>query len=337
MCGIAGFSLAPNERCYPTRLAAVMLKAIEHRGPHATGAAWVDPKTGQVWVHKDALTASSFIKHLDLRGGRTAILHTRWATKGDPSNNDNNHPIDVTGVVGVHNGQIANDDAIFEALGARAKREAQVDSEAIFAALKAEREAEAFTVLTTLKGTAAVAWFDVDTDGFNHSRTLHLARVKGSPLWIGTTPKGSTVFASTLGAIKAAAEEMNTTLTYRHEVEEGTYLRVRLGTVSKWDAIPGILPTVKPKLHVAPVRDRLTLRPPFNRRDSWVDDELARMTGWQGEADVDDDEALDTFLDDAFEADEGAPPMPDANAPWVEWDEWVEANDAYLRAREAKP
>lgn len=306
-----------------------MLKAIEHRGPHATGAAWVDPKTGQVWVQKDALTASAFVKHLDLGGGRTAMLHTRWATKGEPSNNLNNHPIDVSGVVGVHNGMIANDDAIFEALGERAERAAEVDSEAIFAALKAEEDADPYTVLATLQGTAAVAWFDVDNDGFNHSRVIHLARVKGSPLWIGYTPKGSTVFASTLSAIKAAADEMNTTLTYRHEVEEGTHLRVRLGTVTKWDAIPGILPTLKPR----PVRDEAPLlRPAFNRRDTWFDDD-PRFDGVEYDHDDDPDNYPDDFLDDAFD---GAPPMPDIGAPWAEWNEWCEANDAYQRERQAQ-
>jgi hypothetical protein len=73
MCGIAGFSLAPGERCHPTDVARAMLLAIEMRGPHATGVAWCDPHDGQVWVQKDAIPASQFVKSLHLAGGRTAL------------------------------------------------------------------------------------------------------------------------------------------------------------------------------------------------------------------------------------------------------------------------
>jgi hypothetical protein len=56
--------------------------------------------------------------------------HCRNGTKGDAVDNNNNHPIRVGEIVGVHNGKIDNDKAIFEKL--KCGRDGEVDSEAIF-------------------------------------------------------------------------------------------------------------------------------------------------------------------------------------------------------------
>lgn len=207
-------------------LATSLLAGIEERGRHATGAAFFDG--GRAWVQKDPIPASAFVKDLDMSAeAPTAVLHTRWATKGSPSNNANNHPIEIPGrMLGVHNGCLWNDDALFEVIG-RSKRIAQVDSEAIFAAL-AYLDEKAPAALARLEGSAAVAWIEPEGD----ENTLHVARVQSSPLIYGMTEAGSFVFASTDRALLRATREAGMHLSGGpYTLGEGTYLRVRHGSV----------------------------------------------------------------------------------------------------------
>ena len=231
-----------------------MLRAIEHRGKDATGAAWVAPQSLSVYFQKDNVSASHFIPSLNLQVARTVILHTRYATKGSPKVSANNHPIVIPGMVGIHNGCLRNDDALFDMLGKEVERFGQVDSEAAFALLNAEDSTPVTERLALLEGSAALAWLHVDDEGLS-DRVLHLARVSASPLWIGQTAKGSTLFGSTLGTIEAGAKAMHATLITRHQVKEGTYVQVRRGQIVKIDTIPM---RARPAVTPAPsVPDRL--------------------------------------------------------------------------------
>jgi len=235
MCGIAGLSLAADERCYPTKISAAMLRAIAHRGPDATGAAWVEPKSLEVWFQKEPVPASQFIPMLDLHGARTAILHTRYGTQGAKENNDNNHPIVLPGMVGIHNGMLRNDDALFALTGA--ERIGQVDSEAAFALLNHHDGTDTCTRLAMLEGSAALAWLTVDDEGLS-DRVLHLARVTSSPLWVAQSNRGSFFFGSTRGTIEAAEKEMGQVFPFVQMIPEGTYMRIRRGCIIEWAIIP---------------------------------------------------------------------------------------------------
>jgi glucosamine 6-phosphate synthetase-like amidotransferase/phosphosugar isomerase protein len=59
--------------------------------------------------------------------------HTRKPTKGEVGHSKNNHPILTKYVIGIHNGEIKNDDDLFGEYSM--PRNGQVDSEAIFALL----------------------------------------------------------------------------------------------------------------------------------------------------------------------------------------------------------
>lgn len=238
MCGIAGFSISKGDhrRVNCRQLARELLLAIQERGEDATGAAWSETVDGEhgkaVMFAKLDIPADQFVgslKELMPTYSRTAILHTRWATQGDPENNDNNHPIIVGDTVGVHNGVISNDDELFAANGW--DRIAEVDSEAIFQLI--EHSDDAIAELHKLNGRAAIAWLDTDSPD-----TLHLARLDGSPLFIGSTQGGSLVFASTRTLLERAAKKAGLRLGWVGEVNEFTYMRIEGGTIVKREAIP---------------------------------------------------------------------------------------------------
>lgn len=142
MCGIAAVFLHPHHRPPAVNEAirqslTANLLANEARGRAATGLALAQ-RDGQVFIEKRAVPASEFVQTtayrrlLDRLGPETTLLlgHTRQPTKGTPENQDNNHPLHVGSVFGVHNGHIDNDDTLFEQ--SHLMRQAQVDSEIIF-------------------------------------------------------------------------------------------------------------------------------------------------------------------------------------------------------------
>lgn len=147
MCGIATILLYPQKRCAAEWQAikntfTLNLLFNEERGQAATGLA-VGQTDGQVTVHKMPLPATQFVTTpayqtlLNSIDSQTTLLlgHVRHPTKGTPTHNDNNHPLQAGPVFGVHNGHIDNDDALFATCGH--SRQAEVDSEIIFRLLEA--------------------------------------------------------------------------------------------------------------------------------------------------------------------------------------------------------
>ena len=152
-----------------------------------------------------------------------ALLHVRDFTKGHPDIDANNHPIRHGSVVGVHNGIVENDDALFARYDIpRALPEMTVDSEAIFALME-HREHDP-RALSELRGAMAAAWLDDRDDP-----TLYLARGRLRPLWLATTG-GGLYFASTQRALAIVAAALRTRLDVR-EVREGRMLHIVAGRV----------------------------------------------------------------------------------------------------------
>jgi len=229
MCGIAGYCLNPKDHqsTNTTSLAGQMLLDIEHRGQHATGAAWINSTSGNRVISKAPISASQYLPKVGARlclNAATAILHTRWATQGNPSNTDNNHPIPRGNIVLTHNGHISNDIALFKQLNV--KRRGQVDSEAVAALLAFAGTAHPTSVLPQVQGTAALAWI-----GNNDARTLHLARLNSSPLWIGQTKSGSLVYGSTAETIFNASIMLDSDLVWEYSAKEGEYFKVKDGKI----------------------------------------------------------------------------------------------------------
>lgn len=241
MCGIAGFSLSDDDRkvINSNTLAAELLLGIEPRGRDASGACWTT-NTNTLMVQKAPKTASDLVNSLSVwRKAPAAILHTRAWTQGPASNNLNNHPIRVANIVGVHNGMVENDYEVFDTLGI--KRQAEVDSEAIFAALAfgptahptKDRERlpgcrDAYEALEYIEAGMAIAWmYDEKPD------TLYLAKGDSNPLIMVQTPGGSLVFASTESAIKRALDKVGQKVEWQYEAGKGDIFVVRKGMVTE--------------------------------------------------------------------------------------------------------
>lgn len=103
MCGIVG-STAQNN-IVQTVLEG--LKRLEYRGYDSAGIAWQMPD-GSTSIKKLANRVASLQAQCDQANATTAIAHTRWATHGQP-NQQNAHPHQAGKVTLVHNGIIEND------------------------------------------------------------------------------------------------------------------------------------------------------------------------------------------------------------------------------------
>ena len=182
MCGISGIHFFNSKKTSMKTweresLVNELLLGIEHRGRDATGIATIRGN-GDIWVEKAELEAREFVKHrtgLDKKV-KTILLHTRAATKGDESNNLNNHPVINDNAVIIHNGHISNDDELFAA-DKELNRTAEVDSEVIAALVNKYGLQKAHLALQKLEGGFAVAAIDQRIP-----TALFLAKGRSSPL-----------------------------------------------------------------------------------------------------------------------------------------------------------
>lgn len=226
MCGIAGYSFDASCAIDPWLATRVLLASVSERGADAAGCAYEDPRDGLV-VNKQPGGASRFLEVVHVpHDVRQLLLHVRDFTKGRPSLMANNHPIRHGSVVGVHNGKLSNDDAIFVELGReRFEPGMTVDSEAIFALLD-HHDGDEPAALERLCGSLATGWFDQRRPG-----RVFLARGYGRPLWTASTRRGDAIlWASTLEALEIAEEFLGVQL-HKRPVRPGTILEVADGAV----------------------------------------------------------------------------------------------------------
>ncbi|KKN06410.1 hypothetical protein LCGC14_1077500, partial [marine sediment metagenome] len=164
-------------------LTTELLIATEERGKDATGAAilfddgkYAGLKRGQRATDYLSMFGESkewygsLLKIWREHKTHTRIYlgHCRAATVGDKEDNENNHPIKIGNLVGIHNGVIKNSDEIFKNLGC--KRDGKVDSEAIFRLFEHYTNSgkEPFTtemiqnIVNRLDGQFAITLFNAD-------------------------------------------------------------------------------------------------------------------------------------------------------------------------------
>ena len=180
-----------------------LLVRTEERGKDATGAA-VLFNDGKYVGLKRGETVSDFVGLLgetkDCFGSLIKVWkehdsmskvymgHCRAGTIGDKEDNENNHPIKIGNLIGIHNGAIRNHDEIFENLGC--SRDGEVDSEAIFRLFDhyTNNGKEPFTidmiqsVVKRLEGQYAITLFNADNVEqvpiFRDGRPVELVLIK---------------------------------------------------------------------------------------------------------------------------------------------------------------
>ena len=150
MCSIHGIAFQKDhtvrhEKIVHKLITELMLKGMQ-RGMTASGVCYTTGR--KMTIVKDKLDAAKFVKtkfykeslekYVTFKGDHADHLlsvlgHCRQKTKGSEQNNNNNHPIRYNRVIGIHNGIISNDDIQFEQYKSVFNRNAQVDSEIIFA------------------------------------------------------------------------------------------------------------------------------------------------------------------------------------------------------------
>jgi glucosamine--fructose-6-phosphate aminotransferase (isomerizing) len=259
VCGIAGYSIGSESGIDRTLAAQALLAGIAERGGDAVGVAHRGDGS-HVTVRKQQTGASALLDSLSLPGDAGQLLvHVRDYTKGHPTIEANNHPIRHGAVVGIHNGIIENDDALFERHELRrAHPQMTVDSEAIFALVDA-RHGD-LSALEELQGAMAAAWLDEREPG-----VLCLARGVGRPLWLGRG-RHELFFASTRTTLELVQRTLRMHLRVE-EVPEGRFLRVvghRVERKQRFRADPSYreenaLPTVRAPHEGARCLERLAV------------------------------------------------------------------------------
>ena len=151
MCGIAGYISMSDKRPNKTKVEEMFVE-IESRGKDASGFSFFNEKN-ELIVAKAPLTATQLITKKTWKSLKKLppimIMHTRAATQGKSSNNENNHPIIWGDYTMVHNGVITNE-AEFEV------PTTTVDSLAILKSYE-KHEEDIQKVFSSLEGSFAVA------------------------------------------------------------------------------------------------------------------------------------------------------------------------------------
>lgn len=205
----------------------VMFPAIVHRGRDAWGYMYYNDGDDAIEFFKSAgsckMSGADDDMVVDGNATRWIVGHVRAATNGTPQNTNNNHPILHHNIVGVHNGVIRNHKEIFKTVQ-REFKDAEVDSEAIFAAINA------YGVNSGLKkiyGDMVAVFADV-----RRPAGLRIARTDGRPLVYVRTKTGAMVFASEERVIKALVKPETMDGSIIHMFVENTVWGVRDGKIT---------------------------------------------------------------------------------------------------------
>ncbi len=180
MCGQLGILMGRPSRPRKNmagiaQLFTRLLVLSEYRGPHASGAAWLDA-SGAHRLHKAPQPASRFVAGQDYEEWMASIPptatllmgHTRWPTQGTHLDNRNNHPLADRGgedaILLTHNGNIPQVERCFRHFGL--SRRWGVDSEILLRLARRHARPEGLDVAELLGDigrcpgdiAAVVAW-----------------------------------------------------------------------------------------------------------------------------------------------------------------------------------
>jgi glucosamine--fructose-6-phosphate aminotransferase (isomerizing) len=183
MCGIFGIVTTGDEdvsSAFLRRTTGKLFRYSETRGREAAGLAL--RVNGTIRVLKQAGSPSSFVRGPGCRqlleeglaeyeagGGEGVALvgHSRLVTNGFQCDDDNNQPVIVPGLVGVHNGIVTNEDVLWSRY-ADLTREYDVDTELLLKVFRrhldesGEPRSAAARTFDDIVGAASIALLPVD-------------------------------------------------------------------------------------------------------------------------------------------------------------------------------
>jgi glutamine---fructose-6-phosphate transaminase (isomerizing) len=187
MCGIFGFIAAPGAQLGPDRMRgylADLFELSEPRGQEASGLAIAID--GGIEVFKRGLAPRRMMRTRDYQDflhdnlanlpidadatvqAPVAVMgHCRLVTNGAEITTGNNHPVLVDNSVGIHNGIVTNDDALWTKYPTL-EREHEIDSEVVFRLLDHHTsETGELTdglqrLFSEIEGSASIAFFRTD-------------------------------------------------------------------------------------------------------------------------------------------------------------------------------
>jgi glucosamine--fructose-6-phosphate aminotransferase (isomerizing) len=183
MCGVFGFITKDGSGPAITRLQRIATET-QRRGHHAFGLAWLDAQ-GTIHTFKRPGPATADLGDLNACRGATIVVgHCRWATHGSPEVNRNNHPHRAGRGWFVHNGVVANHDAIRRRYALRPQTEC--DSEVL--GLLMARFAGSLVQRAAQTAAAAIGRLAILGVWSNPARLLIVRN--GNPLSFGETKHG---------------------------------------------------------------------------------------------------------------------------------------------------
>ena len=263
MCGLFGVLRCPAGGCQDGASAAFVLLGImaEERGRDSAGVALLsgrrrDTRPAPAGVSRFAnvqIGGCRVIKahgrfsrlwHPGLDGrldqARVALGHTRWATQGGKSL-VNASPLLAGTLACTHNGDV--DAGALRARFALPAGYGGTDSEAIFQALAAARDADArVRVLASIAGRAALAWADRAEPG-----RVHLARAALSPLVVAPDTEGNVWWASNPKWLRVVERETPVRFARKVLLAEGTYAVLQAGSPPRLVLCRQFVPVARPE------------------------------------------------------------------------------------------
>ena len=222
MCGIFGVVLSENQ-VYPKgffeKALSILARESQSRGKDSSGLVFQDHRDANFHVFKGAIPldellkstlVSSYIKglqkaqvsdpdHLSL-----AIGHSRLVTNGSQLTDANNQPVIKDGIIGIHNGIIVNDSALwFE--NPNLKREYEIDTEVFLALVSSHLQANN-SIPEAIRKSSVVIEGTVSAALIVPERNALTLFTNNGSLYILTDAKGALFFASESFPLKVLVE-----------------------------------------------------------------------------------------------------------------------------------
>ncbi|MDN5111844.1 hypothetical protein [Aliarcobacter butzleri] len=194
----------------------------ETRGKEASGLIALD--NNEIKYIKDSIPASNLIKRSDYKNiiqnlldknkkEPIAILgHSRLVTNGIAENNDNNQPVDIGTIIGIHNGIITNENNLWND-NQKLDREFEIDTEVFFKLL------EQYLANNSLPNAVKKTFADIEGVAniaavFSSLNVLLLATNNGSLFYIKSKDSNSIIFASEKHILEQVIEKSNSSIFY---------------------------------------------------------------------------------------------------------------------------